>query len=184
LSAMADGFENFSLNILITRHHLINLSGQKMKKITTLEMEIAISELFNPRVNTIVPNVYWSFFRHEVDILVVTKAGYGNEIEIKISKADLKKDADKWHNHFDHKIKNLWFAVPDYLKDCWDMIPQRAGIIEVRKADQDLKCRALKKRNPKPNGDYRFSDKEVHQLQRLGSLRIWTLKKQIIRSKK
>ena len=154
-----------------------------MKKITTLEMELVLSDHFGTRRNLIIPNVYWSFFNHEVDLLVLTPAGYAWEIEIKVSKADLKKDALKWHNHSDRKIKALWFALPEYLMDCVEFIPERAGIIKVT-SDFAGNLNCEKFRNPKLNGSYKFSDKQRQNLTRLAALRIWTLKRRILKLSK
>ena len=63
-------------------------------KITTLEMETLLMNHFNYLQNIIVPNVSNGIFHkehgwlHECDLLVLSKANYATEIEIKISKAD------------------------------------------------------------------------------------------------
>lgn len=42
------------------------------------------------RRNTVVPNAYWGLgLTWEADLLVISKAGYLTEVEIKVSKADL-----------------------------------------------------------------------------------------------
>ena len=82
-------------------------TGRKLK---TDEMEVALAEYFDSRANLIVPNVYHSFFKHELDLLVLTKSGYAYEIEIKITAADLKKDVKKRHGHRDERIKKIYLA--------------------------------------------------------------------------
>ena len=75
-------------------------------KITTHKIEVALANHFNYRLNLIVPNISWgAFIWHECDLFIVSKAGYCTEIEIKISKSDLKKDFEKKHNHESDKIK-------------------------------------------------------------------------------
>lgn len=160
-------------------------------KPTTLEMELAVANHFNIRKNLIVPNLYDSFFRHELDLFVLTPAGYGSEIEIKISRSDLKKDADKCHRHQDYRLKYLWFAIPRHLEKNIDLIPDRAGIIVVNQItymtyypEQEQTRTVCKRlRNPKQNGNYRFGEEDRIKLMRLASLRVWTLKKQLQREK-
>lgn len=140
-------------------------------------MEVALANHINPRANLIVPNVHWGLFIHECDILVITKAGYAWEVEIKVTKADLLNDKKKKHGHKDHRIKNLYFAIPHYLKEHIDHIPERAGIIIV---NERKRCKVVRK--PKSNKNpYKFSEKERYQVARLGAMRMWTLKRNIIR---
>lgn len=151
-----------------------------MKKITTLDMEIALTSHFNPYTrNLVVPNVYWGLFEHECDLLVLTEAGYAYEIEIKISKADLLKDRKKKHGHRNNKIKYLYFAIPEYLLEFKEHIPERAGIIVVNPfADVVSQINNII-RKPKVNSKYKFTPEERYQLARLGAIRIWTLKRNI-----
>jgi len=64
---------------------------KKKVYITTPEMEIALVRFFNYRTNLIVPNVHWGMNMHECDLLMVSKAGYCTEIEIKVTRADIKR---------------------------------------------------------------------------------------------
>ena len=157
-----------------------------IEKITTSEMEIALSTWLDYRANLIVPNVYWGMNVHECDLLVVSRAGYLTEIEIKVSRANLKADAKKWHGHESDQIKRLFFALPDYLEHCIDMVPERAGIILVRPMQQkDIdagwspRCREIRpaKRNPAAT---KISDADRYKIARLGALRIWRLKRKLI----
>jgi len=154
-------------------------------------MECALAHEFNYRKNLVVPNVAWGMNLHECDLLVVSERGYASEVEIKISKADLKKDATKAHQHENRRIKSLWFAIPDYLEDCIDLVPERAGIIIVKtgplKTDKfdgrtytwPRKCTRL--RPPQMNGLAQpFSDAERFKVARLGALRIWRLKQKLV----
>lgn len=47
--------------------------------------------------NLVVPNIEGGF--GEMDVLKVSRAGYTTEYEIKISRADFKKDREKFHKH-------------------------------------------------------------------------------------
>ena len=158
-------------------------------------MEVALMRMFEPRVNLVVPNISWGLWIHECDLLVLTKAGYAYEIEIKVSRADLIKDKEKNHQHFDTRIKFLYFAIPEHLKKDIEHIPERAGIIIVKKVQSerlDLKtrkwieceylvCDVLRK--PEKNSGYKFTEEERYQVARLGTMRILGLKQKILKLK-
>ena len=150
-------------------------------------MEEALARYFNYRQNIIVPNISWGFHIHECDLLVIRKNGYVLEVEIKISKADLIKDREKVHNHEDYygRIKELWFAIPEYLQENIKYIPEQAGIIIVYKHEWSDKffCKTL--REAKSNTCARkLCENEKLAIARLGTLRIWSLKRKIINNKK
>jgi len=149
-----------------------------LNKITTPEIEVKVASHFNYRQNIIVPNVSWGVSLHECDLLIVRKSGYGIEVEIKVSKSDLKADAKKGHNHHDRldRLSELYFAIPDYMKDCVEYIPERAGIILVSKFDTYYGLSIL--RSPQINKNRRkFTDKEMLKIAHLGTMRIWNLKR-------
>ncbi len=157
----------------------------KKLHITTPEMEVALACWLDYRQNLIVPNVFWAMNFHECDLLVVSKAGYLTEIEIKITRADLRADAKKWHGHNSNRIKRLFFALPDYLEHCVHMVPERAGIIFVRPNAADVdpiwtpRCREIRpaQRNKVA---HKISDTERYKIARLGALRIWNLKRKLL----
>ena len=158
--------------------------------LSTTEMEILISEYFDPRINLAVPNVSWGLGLHECDILILTKSGCAYEIEIKTSKSDLKADAKKYHGHFSKRIKRLYFAIPEYLgvQEMKKFIPNRAGILVARwrkerwDGPEDIGNYIIEQeRAAKENGAYKFNDRERYKMARLGALRIWGLKKNITR---
>ncbi len=151
---------------------------------TTLEMEIAIMNHFNIRQNIIVPNILWSFFNHEADIIILSKSKYATEIEIKISKADLKKDKEKNHCHESEMIKYLWFAVPKKLTGfALTEIPEKAGLIEVRENKGSVYINKI--REPQLNSNHRkWTDRERTKLAELGCMRILGLKTKINNFKK
>lgn len=160
-----------------------------MRKITTLEMEVVLSEYLNFRKNIVVPNVSWGMFSHECDLIRLTPAGYCSEIEIKISLADLKKDAQKRHKHIDgggyreNKIKYLYFAIPEYLEKHIDLIPDRAGVLIVKEIKKDWwpapELRVYETRKPEIQSNYKFTEKQRFRLLELMALRIWGLKKKL-----
>ncbi len=148
-------------------------------KITVLDMEIALAKYFGWRNKLIVPNISWGMELHECDLLVLSKNGFATEIEIKINRADLIRDQEKTHGHISHKIKYLYFAVPENLLDLNSFLPERAGLIKVfrYKNNGGIYCETIRK--AKPNGNYKFSDSEKYKMARLGAMRIWGLKRKM-----
>jgi len=85
--------------------------------IETIEVAIAESDKFNYLRNLVVYNVTANstLVSHECDVLVMSKAGYLTEIEIKRSWSDFLADFKKKHNHIDKtndKIKHFYYCVP------------------------------------------------------------------------
>lgn len=152
--------------------------------IKTPEMELALASWFDYRVNLIVPNVHWGRNMHECDLLMISKAGYATEIEIKISRADLRRDMKKWHRHHGgHQIKYLYFAMPAELEASAELVPAHAGIILIR-SDEGLDYeRAPRCRQLRPavvnKGANKMSDRDQYKVARLGALRIWNLKRKL-----
>lgn len=104
----------------------------------TAEVEAAVVwQRLRPRTNIVVANVSWSFFPwHEADLIRVTPAGYGTEVEIKVTKADLIADKVKsrWTKPFPKLIREMYFAGPLELEDAMlEHVPPLAGIIVVEK---------------------------------------------------
>ena len=155
-------------------------------KITTIEIEHRVASYFGYRQNLIVPNISWGMNIHECDLLIITKGGYGIEVEIKVSRSDLKNDSNKSHSHDDDRIKKLYFAIPDYMKDSIDLIPKRAGILVLRRYYEwgdNIGVHVL--REPEINKHcIKFSSEEMFNIARLGTMRIWNLKKKIITTKR
>ncbi|MEI8246832.1 MAG: hypothetical protein WCI51_13450 [Lentisphaerota bacterium] len=129
-----------------------------MNKLTAMDIEIEVARYFNMRLNLIVPNVSWGMLNHEADLIVVSKL-----------------------------IHRLFFAIPDYMLDCIDLIPAGAGILVIRSgADAGtlpLRCRRESTKLLRPakiNKQYpKWTEKEVLQLLRLSTMRIWTLKEKL-----
>lgn len=134
---------------------------------TTGEVELAIARYYDWTKNYIVPNT--TMFGYEIDLLIVSKSGYGTEVEIKVSKGDLRKDAKKYHHHFNHRIKYLWFAMPYTLMNCVDLVPERAGIYLVGENGV-----VNIHRQASVNKDaIKWDDKNIIKLLRLAAMRIW-----------
>lgn len=147
------------------------------------DIELALAYHYNWRQNLIVPNVYWGLgFRYELDVMVVTPAGWATEIEIKVTVSDLKADQKKSHGHHSHKIKYLYFAVPEKLQaPALELIPERSGLFIVR---PDLKPNDYRKteivKSPTINKHARkITADERIKLNELATMRIWSLKKHL-----
>lgn len=147
---------------------------------TAKEIEIAVAtKWFGVRRNLIVPNVSWGFLPYEADLLILTNSKYAWEVEIKVSRQDLIRDASKGHNHACNKIRQLWFAIPEKLMRCLEFVPAKAGILVV-----DRKGFVREQRPPAVNTQaIKLTDEEVFTVCRLGALRVWSLKEQIHRAK-
>lgn len=141
---------------------------------TTKEIELAVAHYFDIRQKTIIPNISWGLNIHECDLLILTNSGYATEIEIKVSKSDLKADMKKLHHqgHYEKKIKYLYFAIPEKLEKDIQYIPKHAGIIKVSKTGYidiirppiyNNKCRKL------------TTEEQLHFM-KLGCIRIWKFK--------
>lgn len=146
------------------------------------QMSVAIARFFDTRKNIVVPNVSWGLGIHECDVLVVTKAGYAIEVEIKTSRADIVADTKKRHGHNSNKLRSLVFAIPKSLERCADLIPERAGIITVEDYEHEnnhrLYCSILKKAQINREAE-KLSYEDIIRVAKLGAMRIWNLKEEI-----
>ena len=144
----------------------------------TIDIEIAVMQFIGIRRNIIVPNVSWgmNIGLHECDLLCLSASNYATEVEIKVSKSDLKKDNDKGHGHFHNHIKYLYFAVPEKLVEfALQHIPERAGLLSVKKhawgTGHEFKVEKVRKARQNPNA-VQWTLKQRCNLGRLGTMRI------------
>lgn len=149
----------------------------------TLDMEIAVSNLLNYRKHTIIPNISWGLgLGHECDLLVLDDSNRFTEVEIKISKSDLKKDFQKSHGHRNALITRLIYAVPKHLlQDCRDELEKHgvnAGIIVVNSVEVSGMCgfKAFWDKQVKHKKGVIVPDKTIRKYFELGTMRIWSLK--------
>jgi len=146
----------------------------------TPELEIIIAEHFGIRQNLIVPNVFWGWgLNYEADLVVVTRSRCAYEVELKVSKSDLKADARKKHHHDGAMFKGLWFAMPENIYE-QDLVPERAGVLLVKKAGTIKYVHV--ERKPKLNKT-KISEKEYLKLLELAAMRVWTQKKALLKQK-
>ncbi len=144
---------------------------------TAKEIELAVAEYFDPRRCVIVPNVWWGMgLYHECDLFVLTQSGYCYEVEIKISRSDLKADLKKRNGHRSEKIRKLYFALPARMQADIEFIPEHAGVLMVGTSGAVQKVREAKIGHAVP-----LDTKARMKLAHLGTMRIWTLKKQLLK---
>lgn len=163
----------------------------------TQDIEMAIYSNLARKDNKIIcPNISWGLdFNHECDILVVDKNNCCSEIEIKVSKSDLKADAKKWHNHKSFGIKYLWFAIPERMntESCVAMIPERAGIYVVKEIEvkrhgvvvytkRSVEVLRRPKENPAFSGP--LTETKIRKLAYLIQFRYWKTRAENIKLRK
>lgn len=145
--------------------------------------------VFNGRHLVVVPDCQWT--GHECDLLVVRRDLRLVDVEIKISRSDLKADAgkDKWFDFspwrwgqertktprtHPPKIWKHYYAMPsemwkDELAEC---IQPTSGILFIR--DRDTHPLVTVRRQAKPNREAKAIDAEdVCDIARLSSDRMW-----------
>jgi hypothetical protein len=159
------------------------------EKCTANEIELYVAKHYNPRVNLIVPNVSWGLgLSYECDLLIVRPSGYAIEIEIKVDKYDLRNDKNKrkWMLRGNNKtIKQTYFAVPKYLEDEINNIPEGCGFMTVDHNSYNYYCGAVKiLKSAKINKNVeKLSEKRIKKLGHLSAMRVWSLKDHIVKSK-
>ena len=143
-------------------------------KYTAEFIELKCWSYYDRECDLIVPNVSYGLLDHEADLIMMSKAGYLSEIEIKISAGDLKADVLKRHGHRSNLVKNLYFAIPEKLRKYEVFIPERAGIITVPENENNA---ITIHRPPVPNKDVKpLTIENRYRLARLGAMRVRGLK--------
>ena len=153
------------------------LKSGVLTKLSVHDIEYALCRYFDKRKNIIVPNVSWGFFsEHEADLVVITRAGYLTEVEIKRSWRDFLKDFRKDSFHADNRIKNFYFCVPlvmvDAVKEYLDSDKAR-GYGEIGILTYDEQGRITNIRSGEKNIALKLTTAEVLAIARLGVLRFW-----------
>lgn len=152
-----------------------------MKKLNTQEVEYAVANHMNPRMNIIVPNIYWGMgLSYEADLWCMSPSGYITEIEIKISKQDIKAEQKKSiYAHKSKYVKRFYYAIPEYLAEC-EYLPVNCGLITVTTY---LKCKII--RSARINKDAKkLTEEKKLKFLHLGCMRIWGLKESLIRKRR
>ena len=143
-----------------------------------------------------VPNLSQSLLSWEADLLVCTKAGFGIEVEVKVSASDWAADKlkEKWKpNNYGNPrwgwglIKNFYYAAPQKLAERWQEfdILKFAGVLGVDDSSPLGHVYVNTLRVAKNiEGHRRLSDKEMLTLARVTAVRIWDLRAALQRSRK
>lgn len=145
--------------------------------------------VFNGRHLVVVPDCQWT--GHECDLLVVRRDLRLVDVEIKISRSDLKADAakDKWFDlspwawgqertktRREHPPK-IWkhyyaFPVEMWKDELLEHIQPASGILFIK--DRDTRPLLTVKRQARPNRDAKaISAEDVCDIARLSSDRMW-----------
>jgi hypothetical protein len=141
----------------------------------------------------VLPNCKWT--GDEIDLLVVTMSRRVIDVEIKISRADLKRDGDKekwWQRsstwagttrvknppvlrEWPRKVWKHYYAMPAELwrDDLNEHVQPHSGVLLVHDLPIGRSYVECQKRS-KPNRDAEtLADEHVVQIARLASLRMW-----------
>jgi len=146
-------------------------------KIETLELEIAVASYFNTRKNVIVPNVSWGFqLNYEADLMVLTQRDYLCEVELKVTKSDMKAEKKKRKAHTCIYVKYMYYAFPEELLDtALDVCPEDAGLLLASVTPRG-NVKIFLHRKPVARPFKKVPIEKQFQLARLGAMRIWNIK--------
>lgn len=168
-----------------------------MKKWTEFEIAKTLAmEFFNKEHLVVVDNCGWS--GHEADILAVTRDLRLIDVEIKISRQDLKADASKskWRHYgalsksqllpngmssHPHKIWKHYYALPAEIwkPELFDSLPSiKSGVVllstvTLKNGKSVVKYKVVRKATPNRNAE-KISTADVLNVARLASLRMWS----------
>lgn len=162
----------------------------------TLEVETRLMYYFEFVRNMIVPAVTNSgTLRFEADLLILSPAGYATAVEIKVSKADLRKDLQKNHikrigERLEHSgkdafkwyyepLKFFYYAVPKKLEQAaLEQIPDFCGLLVLN--DNGRYIEVNKVREPRQLFKTKWTEREIFNVLRVGVMRIPGLKSNTI----
>ena len=169
---------------------------------TAREIAKAIAcQAFAGRHLIVLPNTYWP--GSETDLLLVRTDLRLVDIEIKISRADLKADAkkSKWFDQpiFDpttHTVpytprshpRRIWkhyYCVPEKLwkKDLGDCIPPASGVICLRDHPTHPGCWIERQAKAAKNAE-RITPEELCDIARVQSLKLWSAYDELDRARR
>ena len=157
----------------------------------TVELEILIAEHFGVRTHLIIPNVYWGFgLNYEADLVIVTRSKYAYEVELKVSKSDLKADKNKHPRaHNGECFKRLYYAMPRKIYEP-ELVPERAGVLLVEWREKftnwhervyPAHWEASLERKPQQTPAKKLTDSQYLKLLELQAMRVWSLKKKLVK---
>lgn len=108
-----------------------NIEEPPRVKLSEYSAANALAWSFDWSRNTVFPNIYMC--GGEMDLAVITPAGYLWEFEIKLTLADWKADANKskWRHPSRKYISRFYYAVPEGMAEkVPDFVPESTGLIE------------------------------------------------------
>ena len=162
----------------------------------TISRALAVG-FFARKYLVMVPNCNWT--GHECDLLALDEKLRVIDVEVKISRSDLKADAhkDKWFHYWDWRIdgpyrsgeerqrrKREWpqkawkhyYCMPSdiWSDDLFDVMPSTRSGVLLLTHDQDGRIRIDCKRRAQANKDAKpVSPESAVNIARLASLRMW-----------
>lgn len=165
--------------------------------INTLALEVALANFIDFRKSDVIFNItpISQLLEFETDVLEITKAGYLNAFELKISKSDFKKDSEKRHLRdprlfglYFKSLKTFSYVVPEFLKEfALENIPEYAGLYSAFKFPLAynpnrifIECIKSPKQLFSGRDLHKVSDQERLSFLRLGNMRVITLKNRLI----
>jgi hypothetical protein len=121
--------------------------------------------------------VYWGWgLNWEADLIALSPAGYSNEIEIKVTVPDLKRDREKskWRTYLHQRlIKHVWFAGPEEMEaELEEFAPEFAGVFVVRDIGDKFLCKKV--RHAQRLDGRKHADSSRLKLARLRVMRWWS----------
>ena len=143
-----------------------------------LDIELALVDFFGSRKFVMVPNVSFGLgLNYEADLMVLTPTDFLYEVEIKVTKSDMKADLKKHKAHSSIYVKRLYYAFPEnLLNTALEILPEEAGLFVAHTQNNGsvyvkLKRKPVDRKDCKP-----MPVIKQFQLARLGVLRMWVLK--------
>jgi hypothetical protein len=132
-----------------------------------------------------VPNVSWSWFSWETDLISITRAGYVHEYEIKCTHQDFKNDykkrkhltfrdaaARQIHENRLRRIPNyFWYVAP--IRAIPLCVPGYAGLMEVTHKRYGLQLQVIRK--PKMLHHNKMSHDAIRAIMRSLMYKYWNV---------
>jgi hypothetical protein len=139
---------------------------------------------FSRRRWIVVPNVSWGWgLEYEADLIAVSATRTCHEIEIKVSRQDLRCDRQKpKHHRMDARIKKFWYAVPSELVALAldpTVVRPEYGVLEVVTGPHPHslpRARMVRKAQLLKSGQRNVTEPELIKLLHLGVMRYWDLR--------
>lgn len=133
--------------------------------------------------NPVIPNCFIGsgYPQYEMDLAVVTRAGYLIEVEIKLSKADFMADRkkEKWSKL---KCTRLYYCVPQALEEkIRPHLEERFGLIIIKDPEEYFSRHRVQgvKKAQKIKGSVPLDQHEIAHMLMKNNIRYWKESKQL-----